>query len=128
MRTVLIRVQPPGFDDRSGFIQCPELVDVQALVSQPPIKRFNASVFDWLAGANEVELNPLPKRPIFQHARLKFCPVIHGDGAWSGASGSCTKSIRQRSVGPTGVGAGPRCKAIWLRLRTRIRSCTPSKR
>ena len=34
----------------------------------------------------------------------------------------------QRSVGPAGIGAGPRCRAMCFRRRTRIRSCSPSSR
>jgi hypothetical protein len=31
-----------------------------------------------------------------------------------------------RSVGPPGIGAGPRCNAMCFRRRTRIRTCKPS--
>ena len=34
----------------------------------------------------------------------------------------------QRSWGPPGTGAGPRCSAMCLRRRTRIRTCNPSRR
>jgi hypothetical protein len=34
----------------------------------------------------------------------------------------------QRSTGPTGCGAGPRCRAMCLRRRTRMRNCKPSSR
>jgi hypothetical protein len=89
MRTMLIIVQPPRFDNRSGFIKRPELVDVQALISQPSIKGFNEGVFDWFAWANEIQFDAVPIRPVFQCARLEFRAVINGDGAGSGAIPQC---------------------------------------
>lgn len=85
MGTVLIIVQAPGFDDYSSCLEGTELVDVQALVSQPPIKGFNKGVFDRFARANEVQFDSMPVGPIFQRSRLEFRAMIHRDGARSGA-------------------------------------------
>ena len=68
MGAVLIIVQPPLFDEGSGFIERPELVDIQTLVSQPPVKRFNEGVFDGFTGPNEIELD---LRPIGQSSNAR---------------------------------------------------------
>lgn len=149
-----------------------QLVHVQALVPQAPVKRFNENIFHGFARSNEVEPHAPPIGPIFQCPRLEFRSMIHRDRAWPRPSAqksiedvahhlhptskitpqvtdcgdsryrrpsgseivvhrpwlSWTKSMLQRSVGPAGVGAGPRCNAIYLRRRTRMRSCKPSSR
>jgi len=56
-----------------------ELVDVQALIAQAAIKRFNERVFDRLARSNEIELDAPRVRPVFERARHEFGAMINGD-------------------------------------------------
>jgi hypothetical protein len=60
--------------------------------------------------------------------RLQLSTTVKIRNGRPSARLSCTKSMLQRSVGPTGTGAGPRCNAICFRRRTRMRSCNPSSR
>ena len=60
--------------------------------------------------------------------RLQLSTTVKIRNGRPSARVSCTKSMLQRSVGPGGTGAGPRCRAMCLRRRTRMRSCNPSRR
>ena len=60
--------------------------------------------------------------------RLPLSMAVNTRDGRLSARGSCTKSMLQRSVGPVGIRAGPRCNAMGLRRRTRIRSGKPSSR
>ena len=53
---------------------------VQALITEPPVKRFNEGIFHWFARSYEVELHALTIGPIFQGAGLKFGAMVDGDG------------------------------------------------
>ncbi len=81
MRTTLIVVEPPRFDDGPGLSKRGKLVHVQTLVSQSSVKRFNTGVSHWLAGPNNVELHAPPIGPFFECSRLEFGIMIHRDGA-----------------------------------------------
>ena len=60
--------------------------------------------------------------------RLQLSTTVKIRTGRPSARGSWTTSMRQRSIGPVGIGAGPRGKARGFRRRTRRRSCYPSKR
>lgn len=79
---VMILLHPPGFDDSLRLGERRELVDVQTLVAEPPITRFNKSVFHGLTGTNKVELDASPLGLIFPGVRMEFRSMIDSDGAW----------------------------------------------
>lgn len=81
VRSTLIIVHAPGFDEGLRLGQRGELMHVQALITESPVKRFNEGIFHRFARSNEVELDASPIRPILQGARLEFCPMIHRDRA-----------------------------------------------
>lgn len=61
--------------------------------------------------------------------RILATPLIdHGQHTELAAVGEGIVNEVQRSVGPAGVGVGPRCRPMCVRRRTRIRNCRPSKR
>jgi len=66
MGAPLIIVTPPGFDDSLCLGQRGELMHVQALVSEPPVKRLDKGIFHGFPRSNEVELDTSPIGPIFQ--------------------------------------------------------------
>ena len=65
VRAVHIIVEPPGFNDVLGLGERGELVHVQTLVSQSPVKRFNEGVFHRFPWSNEVELHTPSIGPVF---------------------------------------------------------------
>lgn len=58
-----------------------ELVHVQTLATQTPVKGFNPRISHGFAGAIEVRLYATAIRPFFESAGLEFGPMIDGDGA-----------------------------------------------
>lgn len=83
MRAACIVVEPPGFDEDLRLGERGELMHVQALVAEPPVKRFDKRIFHGFPWSNEVELDAASIRPIFKGSRLKLSPMIHRDGARS---------------------------------------------
>ncbi len=81
VRTPLIVVEPPGFNDLLHLDYQDTLVHVQTLVSQSAINRFTEGISHGFARPNKVELRAMTIGPIFERPRLEFGPVIHGDGA-----------------------------------------------
>ena len=74
-------IDPPRFNDRLGLDQRGELVHVQTLIAETPVKRLNECVFDGFPRSNEIELYASPISPIFQCTRLKFGAMINCDRA-----------------------------------------------
>ena len=64
----LIVVDAPGFDLRFRILDRRELMDVQALVSEPSVKRFDEGIFHGFARANEIQLHPTLIGPVFERA------------------------------------------------------------
>ena len=50
MRTHVIVIVAPGFDNRARLVQVDEHVFVQAFIAQPAVKGFDESILDWLSG------------------------------------------------------------------------------
>jgi hypothetical protein len=57
MRTELVVVAPPIFDNESSVGQGSELVFVEAFVSEAAVKRFDVGVLGWLTRVDEVQPN-----------------------------------------------------------------------
>ena len=74
-------IDPPRFNDRLGLDQRGELVHVQTLIAETPVKRLNECAFDGFPRSNEIELYASPISPIFQCTRLKFGAMINCDQA-----------------------------------------------
>ena len=68
MWAALIIVEPPRFDDDLRLGKRGELVDVQTLVPQASVKRFNEGIFHRFARSNEV---PLPPRRYAQSSSAR---------------------------------------------------------
>lgn len=85
VRTAVIVVVLPSRQRRSSMLERRKLGDVQALVAQPPVERFDQSVLDGLAGADEVELYPVAPCPLIQELRGELTPMINGDRPGQGA-------------------------------------------
>ena len=66
MRTALIVVELPHLDDGLRLGESDELEDVQALVPQASVTRFNEGIVHGFAGPKKVELQALPMGPIFR--------------------------------------------------------------
>lgn len=82
VRSALIVIDTPGFDLCFGVLDRQELMDVQALIPQPPVKRFNERVFHGFTWANEIELYTTTISPVFEGARHELGAVVDGDRAW----------------------------------------------
>jgi hypothetical protein len=80
---MLVIVKPPGFNRCLGIGELGELVDVQTLVSQAAVKRFNEGVLHRFTRPNEVEWHASAIGPIFERPLLEFRPMIHRDRSWS---------------------------------------------
>ena len=63
MWTVLIVIDPPRFDLGLRIFDRRELMDVQALVAQPPVKRLDERILHGFAGADEIELHAALRTP-----------------------------------------------------------------
>src|SRR5262245_30308792 len=63
-----------------------KLGDVQALVAQSPVERFDQSILDRLAGPDKVELNAVAPRPLVQEPRGELAAVVDSDRPGQGAS------------------------------------------
>src|SRR5687767_7170720 len=87
VRAALIVIDSPGFDLRLRICDRRELVDVQTLVTEPPVERLDEGVFHGLSGANEVELHAALIRPVLECPRHEFRSVIDGDRSRSRAAG-----------------------------------------
>ena len=77
MSAAVIVIRPPCFDEGLCLGERGELVHVQALITEPPVKRFNKRAFHGLAAANEVEQDTPPIDLIFERPGLEFGPMIH---------------------------------------------------
>ena len=66
MWALLVVVAAPDFDDSLRLGERGELMDVQTLLAQPPIKRFNEGILHGFPGSNEVELDATVIGPILQ--------------------------------------------------------------
>ena len=64
----LIVVDAPRFDLRFRIFDLRELMDVQALVSEPSVKRFDEGIFHGFARTNEIQLHPSLMGPVFERA------------------------------------------------------------
>ncbi len=75
-------------------------IHVQALATQPSIKRLTEGMFHGFSRSNEVEVRPSSRGPLFQRARVEFCPVIHRNRARLSQRSlkALTQPIQQRIV------------------------------
>lgn len=76
MRVVLIVVLSPSLDLGAGVVERLEPVDVQALVAEAPVERFDRGVVRRLAPTTEVQHDAL----VYGHARAVAHPA-DGNGA-----------------------------------------------
>ena len=83
MRAVVIVIHPTRFNDGLCIGKRGELVHVQTLVPQPPVKRLKEGIFDGFARSDEIELYVPPIGPIFQGPGLEFRPMIDRNRMWS---------------------------------------------
>lgn len=140
-------IDPPRFNDRLGLDQRGELVHVQTLIAETPVKRLNECAFDGFPRSNKIELYASPISPIFQCTRLKFGAMINCDRArprpivqdriehrtqstplidhgqdlrWTSITQSIMREIHIPAFLRTRAHWGwPRCRAIGLRRRAR---------
>src|SRR5438552_3023637 len=75
-----IVIDSPGFDLRPRIFERQELVDVQTLVAQSPVKTLDVAVFRGFSGSDEVELYASAVGPLLERNRGEFGPVIDRDG------------------------------------------------
>ena len=80
----LIVIDPPRFQLRVGVGQRDKLVDVEAFVAEPTVKRFDVRILNGFARVNEVELHPVSIGPVLERAGQKLGAMIHGDRARRG--------------------------------------------
>jgi len=57
MVSALIVIDAPRFDLRLGVVDRCELVDIQTLITQSTVKRFDERIFHGFAGSNEIQLH-----------------------------------------------------------------------
>src|SRR5687767_8548980 len=92
-------VDAPRFDLLLRVGQRRELMDVQALVAEPAIKRFDEGIFHGFARTNEIELDAAREGPILERPRHEFRSMIDGDRAWRGTVHQQT--VQRRADGPS---------------------------
>ncbi len=78
-----------------------ELVDVQTLIAQPPVKRLDEGVFHGFPGPNEIQLHAALIGPVFERARHELGAVIDGDRPRRGAPRRARDRGRGRPSRPT---------------------------
>jgi len=89
VRSVRIVVETPRFDLASRVVDRGELVDVQALVAEPPVEGLDEGIFDRFPGANKIELHTAGEGPAFQRPRHELGAVIDGDRTRRGPVQQC---------------------------------------
>jgi len=76
MRTNLIVMAPPGFDDNLCLRPGPEPFQVQALIPEFPIETFARSVLPGLARIDQGCLNPLIDHPLQDGAGHELRTIV----------------------------------------------------
>lgn len=76
MWTVVVVVVLPNLQFLPGIVQRDEFVDVEELVAQPAVERFDQAIIRGLSGTGVVEFDPPQIRPFVQRFRGKFRPVV----------------------------------------------------
>ena len=89
----LIVVDAPGFDRRLRIRNRRELVDVQALVAEPPVERFNEWVIRWFSGAGKFKFYTMGIGSTIQRNTNEFGTVIHSNDLWRAVNGTDTVQI-----------------------------------
>src|SRR4030043_1986707 len=81
MRSALIIVYPPSFDNIPGIFQANEPVFIKTLISQPADEALGKSVLYRLPRSDEVQLNAIAIGPLIKATTGEFRPVVHGNCA-----------------------------------------------
>ena len=79
VRSDMVVVVVPGCDQLPGVAQVVEDVLVEAFLAQPSVEALGEGVLDWLARANEVELDAACMRPRIECAPGELRAVIDDD-------------------------------------------------
>lgn len=85
VRSECVVVNPPFFDDLSGFWQAGEEVLIEALVAQPAVEAFDESVLGRLAGSDVMPFHAPFFLPGQDGAGGQLGTVAHWEGACSQA-------------------------------------------
>ena len=75
MRSRMIIIKPPGFDDLPRFGQTVEQVFVQALVAETAVEALDESVLDWLARFDVMPSHPT-RDPTQDSYTSKFAAIV----------------------------------------------------
>ena len=73
-------VMSPRFNACLGVVERQELMDVKALVTQAPVKRFDVPFVGLLAWSHETERHTAIECPRSCRFQCELHAVIHGDG------------------------------------------------
>ena len=79
VRTMVIVIPTPRFDDGFRVVQRCELMHVETLVAQAAVERFDVGVIRRFSGPREIELQAAIERPRFEGFRHELRAVIDGD-------------------------------------------------
>src|SRR4030043_513712 len=76
MRSVLIIVYPPPFDNIPGIFQADEPVFTKTLISKPADEALDIRIFYRLTRPDEIQLNAITISPFIQTPAREFRPVV----------------------------------------------------
>ena len=79
VRTTVIVIAAPPFDQILGVGDRQEAVHVETLVSQPPVETFDKRVLHGLAGPDEVQFDAPSVGPLVEGLGREFGAVIDRD-------------------------------------------------
>ena len=79
MGSAVIVIMPPGFGDPSGFLDAPEPVLIEALISEPPVEALTGAVLHGLSGLDEVVANPPLVAPLVEDPTGELRAVVRDD-------------------------------------------------
>lgn len=69
----------PSFHFLSRIVQSNELVDVEKLIPQPSVERFDQPIVSGFSGPRVVELDASPVGPLVQGFGCELRAIVHGD-------------------------------------------------
>ena len=82
MRTLLIVIDPPGFDLSSCITQTGKPVRIQTFIAQSPVEAFYIGILHRLARLDELQPHSAFFAPGRQCSLAKFRPVVEDNGFW----------------------------------------------
>ncbi|KAF0180278.1 MAG: hypothetical protein FD164_1815, partial [Nitrospirae bacterium] len=77
MRSLLIVIKPPLFNDSASMFHAHKPVLIQAFISKPSVGAFNIRIIDRLARANEVQLHSSGIGPFVQSITYELRTMIN---------------------------------------------------